>query len=89
MLESGGGTAGELLPDDVVLPVLLMEAEELCSSVSMMRASCGGWRSSAHVEEPVWCTRGSIEGSQSFTGSQGNWLGGRRGAGRLGVGGPR
>jgi hypothetical protein len=24
----------------------------------------------AHVEEPVWCTKGSIEGSQHFTGSQ-------------------
>jgi hypothetical protein len=43
--------------------------------------SGGGWRSLAHVREPVWCTRGSIEGSQSFLGSQGNWLGGCRGAG--------
>jgi hypothetical protein len=69
MPEGGEGTAGKLLPDDVVLLVLLMEAEGLCSGVSMMRPSGGGWRSPAHVEEPVWCTSESIEGSQSFTGS--------------------
>jgi hypothetical protein len=63
MPEGGGGTAGKLLPDDVVLLVLLMEAEGLCSDVSTMRPSGGGWRSQAHVKENVWCTRGSIDGS--------------------------
>jgi hypothetical protein len=63
MLEGGGGTTEKLLLDGVVLLVPLVEAEGLCSGVSTVRPSGGGWRSPTHVEEPVWCTRGSIEGS--------------------------
>jgi hypothetical protein len=81
MPEGGGGTAEKLLLDDVVLLIPLVEAEGLCGGVSTVRLSGGGWRWPAHVEEPMWCTRGSIEGLQSFTGSQGNWLRGCRGVG--------
>jgi hypothetical protein len=63
MPESGGEVVEELLQVGVVLLVPLVEAEGLCGDVSTVRPSGGGWRSPAHVEEPVWCTRGSIEGS--------------------------
>jgi hypothetical protein len=53
MPESGGEVVEVLL-------VPLVEAEGLCGDVSTVRPSGGGWRSPAHVEEPVWCTRGSI-----------------------------
>jgi hypothetical protein len=46
MPEGGEGTAGKLLPDDVVLLVLLMEAGGLCSAVSTMRPSGGGTQAS-------------------------------------------
>jgi hypothetical protein len=45
MPEGGGGTAGKLLLDDVMLLVLRVKVEELCSGVSTMRPSSGGWRS--------------------------------------------
>jgi hypothetical protein len=45
MLEGGGGTAGKLLLDDVVLLVLRVKVEGLCSGVSTTRPSGGGWRS--------------------------------------------
>jgi hypothetical protein len=80
MPESGGEVVEELLQVDVVLLVPLVEAEGLYGDVSTVRPSCSGWRSLAHVEEPVWCTREPIEGSQSFMGSQGNWLRGCRSA---------
>jgi hypothetical protein len=44
MLEGGGGTNGKLLLDDVVLLVLRVKVEELCSGVSTTRPSGGGWR---------------------------------------------
>jgi hypothetical protein len=63
MPKGGGGTAEKLLLDGVVLLVPLVEVEGLCGGVSTVRPSGCGWRSPAYVEEPVWCTSGSIEGS--------------------------
>jgi hypothetical protein len=45
MPEGGGGTAGKLLLDDVMLLVLWVKVEELCSGVSTTRPSGGRWRS--------------------------------------------
>jgi hypothetical protein len=45
MLEGGGGTAGKLLLDDVMLLVLRVKDEEHCSGVSTTRPNGGGWRS--------------------------------------------
>jgi hypothetical protein len=89
MPESGGEVVEELLQVGAVMLVPLVEAEGLCGDVSTVRPSGGGWRSPAHVEEPVWCTREPIEGSQSFTGSQGNWLRGCRSAGMAEAACPR
>jgi hypothetical protein len=57
--------------------------------LSTARPSGGGWSSSARVGKPVWRLKGLIERLQSFTGSRGDELKGRCGAGTAEVNGPR
>jgi hypothetical protein len=49
----------------------------------------GGWRLPARVGKLVWCLKGLIERSQSFTEWKGDELMGHRGAGMVEVGCPR
>jgi hypothetical protein len=57
--------------------------------LSTARPSGGGWRSLARVGKPMWRLKGLIERLQSFTGSRGNELRGRRGARTAEVNCPR